>query len=75
MKQGFTQKQAVAILYALSATLGMLAIIMIEDGIWKSISFILILAAIVAIGYRELKKYKAELVKENKKLGLVEKNK
>lgn len=75
MKQGFTQKQSVAILYALSATLGMLAIIMIEDGIWKSVSFILILLAVVAIGYKELKKYKIDLIKENRKLGLVEKNK
>jgi len=75
MKQGFTQKQSVFILYALSATLGMLAIIMIEDGIWKAISFLIILFAIVAVGYRELKKYKIEVIKENRKLGLVEKTK
>ena len=75
MKQGFTQKQSVAILYALSATLGMLAIIMIEDGIWKSVSVLLILIAVSAIGYREIKKYKKELIEENKELGLVEHNK
>lgn len=75
MKQGFTQRQSVAILYALSATLGMLAIIMIEDGIWKSLSFILMLIAVTAIGYKELKKYKIELIKENRRLGLAEKNK
>lgn len=75
MKQGFTQKQSVTILYALSATLGLLAIIMIEDGIWKSISFLLILIAVVAIGYKELKKYKIELIKENRKLKLVESTK
>lgn len=73
MKQGYTQKQAVAILYAASATLGMLAIIIIEDGIWKAISFGLVLIAVVAIGFKELKKYKKDLIKENEKLGLVEK--
>lgn len=70
MKQGFTQKQSVAILFATSATLGMLAIIMIEDGIWKALSFLLILVAVATIGYREMKKYKIELIKENRKLGL-----
>ena len=73
MKQGYTQKQAVAILYAASATLGMLAIIIIEDGIWKAISFGLVLIAVVAIGFKEIKKYKKDLIKENEKLGLVEK--
>ena len=73
MKQGYTQKQAVAILYAASATLGMLTIIIIEDGIWKAISFGLVLIAVVAIGFKELKKYKKDLIKENEKLGLVEK--
>ena len=74
MKQGFTQKQSVFILYALSVTLGMLSIIIIEDGIWKATSFLLLLMAIVAIGYNEIKKFKAELIEENKKLGLVDKD-
>lgn len=71
MAQGFTQKQSVAILYAASATLGMLAIILIDDGIYKALSFLLVLIAIVAIGYKELKKYKDYLLKENVRLGLV----
>lgn len=75
MKQGFTQRQSVTILYAVSATLGMLAIIIIEDGIWKAISFGLILLAVVALGYKELKKYKIELIQENKKLVKQRRNK
>ena len=39
MRQGFTQKQAVAILYAASATLGMLAIILIDEGTKRAKSF------------------------------------
>ena len=72
MKKGYTQKQAVLILYAASASLGMLAIILIDDGIWKALSFLLILIAVVAFGYKELKKYRKDLLRENKKLGLVE---
>ena len=72
MKKGFTQKQAVSILYASSATLGMLAIIIIEDGIWKATSFFLVLLAIVAIGYKEIRKYEQDLIEENVKLGLVD---
>lgn len=72
MQQGFTQKQSVFILYALTATLGMLAIIIIEDGLWKAASFLLILAAVVAIGYKEIKKFKIELIKENRRLGLTD---
>lgn len=72
MKLGFTQKQSVAILYVFSATLGMLAIIMIEDGLWKTASFVLLLMVLVAIGYKEIKKFEEELIAENKELGLVE---
>lgn len=53
MKHGFTQKQAVLILYAISATLGMFAIILLESGIWKAISFALLVLAICAIGYKD----------------------
>jgi UDP-GlcNAc:undecaprenyl-phosphate GlcNAc-1-phosphate transferase len=72
MALGFTQKQSVAILYAASATLGMLAIILIDDGLWKAVSFIAVVAVIVAIGFKELNKYRKDLIEENKKLGLVD---
>lgn len=73
MKKGYTQKQAVAILYAASATLGMLAIILIDEGIWKSLSFLLIVVAIITFGYKEIKKYKRALIRENIRLKLVKK--
>ena len=49
---GFSQKQAVLILYVISATFGMFAIILFDSGIWKALSFLLIMAAAVIIGYR-----------------------
>jgi len=67
MKQGFTQRQAVAILYAASASLGMFAIILIDNGIWKAVSFALVVLAIMWIGHGELKKYRDDLLEENRK--------
>ena len=58
MARGYTQKQAVLILYAISATFGMCAVILLERGIWKAISFILMVIAVVAIGYNNLFKFK-----------------
>ena len=54
MAKGYTQKQSVLILYGLSATLGMFAIILLDSGIWKAISFALLVIAIVAIGYKDI---------------------
>lgn len=54
MARGYTQKQSVLILYGLSATLGFFAIILLDSGIWKALSFALIVAAIVSIGYKDL---------------------
>ena len=42
------------ILYGISASLGMFAIILLESGIWKAISFVLMIIAIIAIGYKDL---------------------
>lgn len=53
LKKGFTQKQAVLILYGLSATFGMFAIILMDSGIWKALSFALIIVIIIALGYKE----------------------
>ena len=52
VKRGFTQKQAVLILYGASAILGMFAIIFFDSGIWKAISFLLMVVAAVALGYK-----------------------
>ena len=54
MKHGYTQKQAVLILYGLSATCGMFAIILLDSGLWKALSFALMVIAIVAIGYKDI---------------------
>ena len=56
--KGFTQKQAVLILYGLSASLGMFAIILFDSGIWKALSFLLMIIAAIAIGYRNFIKEK-----------------
>ena len=66
MRKGFSQKQAVTILYGASATLGMFAVILIDDGIWKALSFALIVIAIIAIGYKELKDFKNQEIKSIK---------
>ena len=58
VKKGFTQKQAVLILYGLSASLGMFAIILFDSGIWKALSFLLMIIAAVALGYRNFIKEK-----------------
>ena len=60
MKRGYTQKQAVLILYGLTATFGMFAIILLESGIWKALSFALLVIAIIAIGYKDIFKVKQE---------------
>ena len=63
MKKGYSQKQAVFILYGLSATCGMFAIILLESGLWKALSFALMVVAVVAIGYKDILKMRNE---ENK---------
>lgn len=54
MAKGYTQKQAVLILYGVTATLGMTAIILLDSGVWKAMSFALLVVAIVAIGYKDI---------------------
>jgi len=60
MKRGYTQRQAVFMLYAVSATFGMFAIILLESGLWKAISFALMVIAIVAIGFKDILKLRDE---------------
>ena len=54
VQRGFSQKQAVLILYAISAAFGMFAIILFDSGIWKALSFLLMLIAALSLGYRNL---------------------
>ena len=58
--KGFSQKQAVLILYGASAACGMFAIILFDSGIWKALSFLLMFIAAVAIGYKNFSKDKDE---------------
>ena len=58
VKKGFSQKEAVLILYGISASFGMFAIILFESGPWKALSFALMVVAVLGIGYKELFKLK-----------------
>ena len=68
MAKGYTQKQAVLIMYGITAILGMFAVILLESGIWKALSFALLIIAIVAIGYKDVTKLMSDddLKKEDK---------
>lgn len=57
---GYNQKQAVLIMYGVTAILGMFAIILLESGIWKALSFALLICAITAIGYKDMIRLIAE---------------
>lgn len=61
--KGYSQKQAVFILYGISATFGLFAIILLESGIWKAISFALLVLAIVSIGYKDIFRIKKKTTK------------
>ena len=61
VQRGFSQKQAVLILYAISAAFGMFAIILFDSGIWKALSFLLMVIAALALGYRNLEVKKEDI--------------
>lgn len=58
--KGFSQKQAVLILYGISATFGIFAIILLESGIWKALSFLLMVIVALGLGYRNFQSEKNE---------------
>lgn len=58
--KGYTQKQAVLILYGISATFGLFAVILIDSGFWKAISFFLLVIAMFAIGYKDIFRIKKD---------------
>ena len=60
LKKGFSQREAVLIMYAITAALGIFAIVLLDSGIWKALSFLILVAVIVAIGYRNFEKEKEE---------------
>ena len=58
VRKGFSQKQAVLILYGISAAFGLFAIILFDSGIWKAISFLLMIIVAIALGYKNFIKEK-----------------
>ena len=50
---GFTQKQAVIIMYAVTAMLGLLAIVLMESGFWKALAFAVVVGIVIALTYKE----------------------
>ena len=60
LKKGFSQREAVLIMYAITAALGLFTIILLDSGIWKALSFLILVITIVGIGYRNFEKEKVE---------------
>lgn len=58
---GFSQKQTVLVMYTMSAALGIFAIIILESGIWKALSFLLMVIAALFLGYRNFMDEKEEV--------------
>ena len=61
LKHGFSQREAVFIMYAITAALGLFTIVLLDSGIWKALSFLLMIIALVAIGYRSFEKEKEDV--------------
>ena len=47
-------------MYGITAILGMFAVILLESGIWKALSFAILIIAIVAIGYKDMSRLIAD---------------
>ena len=60
MKRGYSQKQAVLILYGISATFGIFAVILLDSGIWKALSFLLMVIVALGVGYKNFQEEKTE---------------
>ena len=59
--RGFSQKQAVLILYGIAATFGLFAIICLESGIWKALSFLLMVIVALGLGYKNFQEEKDDM--------------
>ncbi len=58
--RGFSQKQAVLILYGISATFGIFAVILLDSGIWKALSFLLMVIVALGLGYKNFQGEKSD---------------
>jgi len=63
LRAGFTQKQSVLILYGITAILGIFTIILMDSGIWKALSFAIMVILIILAGYKEF--FKQRLLSDN----------
>lgn len=63
LKAGFTQRQSVLILYGITAMLGIFVIIWMDSGIWKALSFAIMILIIILVGYKEF--FKQRLLSDN----------
>lgn len=61
--KGFGQKQAVLILYGISATFGIFAVILLDSGIWKALSFLLMIIVAISLGYKNFKEEHSDMQK------------
>lgn len=59
--KGFSQKQTVLILYGISATFGIFAVILLDSGIWKALSFLLMVIVALGLGYKNFQGEKSEV--------------
>ena len=59
--KGFNQKQAVLILYGISATFGIFAVILLDSGIWKALSFLLMVIVALGLGYKNFQTEKKDM--------------
>ena len=66
IEKGFSQKEAVLLLYGISVACGMFAVILLESDIWKAVSFALMVIAVGCIGYKEFSELKEEENNKNK---------
>ncbi|MCF0125087.1 MAG: rubredoxin [Clostridia bacterium] len=63
VSKGFDQKQTVLILYGISATLGIFSVILLDSGIWKALSFLLMVIVAIGLGYKNFQDEKENLQK------------
>lgn len=67
MDHGYSQKQVVFMLYGVTAILGMFTIILLESGIWKALSFGVVVLLIILFGIKDILKLSKENIDvENK---------
>ena len=75
MDVGFTHRQSVLLLYGITAVLGMFAVILLDSGAWKAVSFGLILIAVIGIGYKSIFRTRGEIASQKKALKLAKSSK